>query len=647
MKLTYTNKLRLFLIPFVVIPTIVAVCIGFGESNRVSDDILERQASSVARGFSGRVQVVTDELMSRAKLAASMPLISDAARGLYAQRKDDVDYQLLTIKKNAPNLLDLIITDVSGVVVADIGSRPGGAIYSGFSSEITALDKNDVYISNITPKNSDYDGKYTISVAAPVVVGPTTSRLLVGYVFTVSEVTDILAATNGFENGSFFVCDSLGNAVGVGGTEFTRRESLKPEVKNLPTLKLSADDYDIAHSGGSLFIRGTIKGTSWTWLAETSDGGFQTAAIPITVVTLVVLAAAAIALYFASYRIISPVVTTISNMDDSDNLPAKLTGEAKLIADTYEVLKKKADSGYEITTASCEISGNMLFSWVPSRKKMYLTDNFVHEFELQPENCTLTEGGFLESLMESADAQEYIKELEKILVKHTEFATEYRIHSAQSGLIWCSLKIRCIVDRSDNLTGVVGVVANIDAEKKMSIQLANSASYDFLSQLYNRSTFERELKNEITRSIRARFAIVFIDVDDFKHINDKYGHTVGDEVIRFVARTLKNAVEGCGFAGRFGGDEFIACVTDDHMINNIDELGKKLISVFHEEYRSGSTNIAIKIKISVGISLYPEHGRDSIELIAAADKAMYIVKKHGKSNYRIYSENDSGEQVLP
>lgn len=89
-------------------------------------------------------------------------------------------------------------------------------------------------------------------------------------------------------------------------------------------------------------------------------------------------------------------------------------------------------------------------------------------------------------------------------------------------------------------------MTDIDNEKKLELQLSERASYDFLSQLYNRNTFIRNLTSEIERRGTKRVAVSFIDVDDFKFINDRYGHTIGDEVIRFVADTIRTKVDDQG-----------------------------------------------------------------------------------------------------
>ena len=238
-------------------------------------------------------------------------------------------------------------------------------------------------------------------------------------------------------------------------------------------------------------------------------------------------------------------------------------------------------------------------------------------------------------------AEIYKRDISVLLKNRTGHSGEYQITTKNGSLLWFSVRALCVTDRLGEPLRVIGVVTDIDSEKKLELQLSERASYDFLSQLYNRSTFERELKSEIERSAHAKVAVLFIDVDDFKFINDRFGHSVGDEVIKYVAGCIKQRVKGSGFAGRFGGDEFVLCITDPKQIEEIESLSLDLIDELYEGYHSELANVSINVKASIGIAFFPEHGDDSDKIVAAADEAMYFVKKNGKANYHIYQPEDS------
>ena len=131
---------------------------------------------------------------------------------------------------------------------------------------------------------------------------------------------------------------------------------------------------------------------------------------------------------------------------------------------------------------------------------------------------------------------------------------------------------------------------------------------------------------------------MFIDLDDFKDINDNYSHAVGDEVLKFVADTIKSKITGKGFAGRFGGDEFVVCITCDECVDNVEEFAVSIIDSLNEGFDSES-GIHFKVECSIGIAISPDHGQAIPDLFMAADDAMYHVKKDGKGNYHLYDQD--------
>jgi diguanylate cyclase (GGDEF)-like protein len=332
----------------------------------------------------------------------------------------------------------------------------------------------------------------------------------------------------------------------------------------------------------------------------------------------------------------------ITTSDRSVRFSDEGSNEYSSMAAAFNSMLDSSLMSEELHRTVSQISDNMLFEWDFRKERMFASANLKSHLEINIANSTLLNGKFIDALMSREDAELYKREINKMLKNMTCFSGEFQVKTKPRGdLIWISLKAQCICDRRGDLLRVIGVITNIDSEKKLNMQLQSSASYDFLSQLYNRPTFDRELTRELTRTASPRLGIIFVDVDDFKNINDKYGHSVGDEVLKHVSTTLKTAIGNNGFACRFGGDEFVACVTDPKAIDTIAELGERMMRIFAIGYRSTTAHATIPIKISIGISFSPEHGKDGMTLVAAADEAMYYVKKNGKSGYHIYNPAES------
>ena len=189
------------------------------------------------------------------------------------------------------------------------------------------------------------------------------------------------------------------------------------------------------------------------------------------------------------------------------------------------------------------------------------------------------------------------------------------------------------------------MLVDIDREKKSAITLIQKANYDQLTSLYNRATFLRTLDEEILLSYSRRSldALMFIDLDDFKHFNDEYGHKCGDEVLVFVAETIKEITFDKGFGGRLGGDEFVMCLTNLKLIGDAGKAAGEIISILNEGFTSESTQLHLNIHCSIGIAFFRENGANSTELLEAADAAMYKIKKSGKSNYAFAGSNATEE----
>ncbi len=194
---------------------------------------------------------------------------------------------------------------------------------------------------------------------------------------------------------------------------------------------------------------------------------------------------------------------------------------------------------------------------------------------------------------------------------------------------------KCILD-SDGKELLLGTVQDISALKSAEQKLYRMAFFDELTGLSNRGHFHEQLKTQILLAQRSskKLAVVFIDLDDFKGINDSYGHEVGDNYLRTFATHIKSSVRASDISARLGGDEFcivLQGVQNKTEVARITEICLKFTkqTVVIDDHR-------IQPKLSVGVSLFPEDGSDANELLKNADMAMYSVKQNGKHGYRFF-----------
>ncbi len=168
--------------------------------------------------------------------------------------------------------------------------------------------------------------------------------------------------------------------------------------------------------------------------------------------------------------------------------------------------------------------------------------------------------------------------------------------------------------------------------------LTKQAYYDTLTTLPNRILFYDRLHQAITKSKRSdkEFAIMFIDLDKFKEINDSLGHNIGDLVLMEVALRLKNSLREIDTVARLAGDEFLVIVEDIDSKKSIELLAKKLLETLSSAMDIDGNELYITA--SIGISIYPDHAEDSKILVKHADQAMYKAKNIGKNNFQFYND---------
>lgn len=174
-------------------------------------------------------------------------------------------------------------------------------------------------------------------------------------------------------------------------------------------------------------------------------------------------------------------------------------------------------------------------------------------------------------------------------------------------------------------------------------EMDHLAHHDALTGLPNRRMFLAYLEAGIARARRSgkRFALVFVDLDRFKEINDRYGHAVGDAVLLDVAGRLKLAVRADDTVARLAGDEFtVMCENLDTPVDAV-LIAQKLHDSFLQPVLADGQEVAVKA--SIGVGLYPEHGEDALALLRSADKAMYRVKLAGRNSYCLFDLPAEGE----
>jgi diguanylate cyclase (GGDEF)-like protein/PAS domain S-box-containing protein len=193
-----------------------------------------------------------------------------------------------------------------------------------------------------------------------------------------------------------------------------------------------------------------------------------------------------------------------------------------------------------------------------------------------------------------------------------------------------------IHDRNGRILGAVIVFRDVIVSRERRLQMLHLAEHDALTDLPNRLLLNDRLARAIALARRygRRLAVLFLDCDRFKHINDSLGHAVGDQVLRSVARRLTTCVRESDTVSRHGGDEFLILLSEVDQLEDAGLIADKIVSSIAEPHHVAGHELSLTV--SVGIALYPEDGQDAQSLVLRADTAMYHAKNTGRNRVGFY-----------
>jgi diguanylate cyclase (GGDEF)-like protein/PAS domain S-box-containing protein len=193
-----------------------------------------------------------------------------------------------------------------------------------------------------------------------------------------------------------------------------------------------------------------------------------------------------------------------------------------------------------------------------------------------------------------------------------------------------------IHDREGQATGAVIVFRDVSAARAMTLQITHSAEHDFLTGLPNRMLLNDRVGQAIALAARhmKQVAILFLDLDGFKHINDSFGHTIGDKLLQSVAKRLVDCVRGSDTVSRQGGDEFVVLLSEVEHSEDAAITARRMLRLVAEAHSVGQHEL--HITTSMGVSVYPDDGLDAETLIKNADTAMYQAKENGRQSYKFF-----------
>lgn len=227
--------------------------------------------------------------------------------------------------------------------------------------------------------------------------------------------------------------------------------------------------------------------------------------------------------------------------------------------------------------------------------------------------------------------------------------TDYVIEENYDGVQeFLQLIKRPTYDEKGNINGIIALINDVTKQHLLELELEKRSKTDPLTGLLNKGATEELIRMMLLNYYKdnkenSKCALIMIDIDKFKEINDTLGHAKGDRVLAAIGNIIKESFKGKDVAGRIGGDEFMVFLRDIEIKENALLMAERLEKQTAKLIMRPEINSYVSL--SIGIAILPDHGKTFEDLYAAADKALYYVKKRGRANWKLYSEELSGTKT--
>jgi len=295
---------------------------------------------------------------------------------------------------------------------------------------------------------------------------------------------------------------------------------------------------------------------------------------------------------------------------------------------------------YEIILAQTE---NVLFEWDMLTDTIDFSDTWEKIFGFKPLDKDVRNSLVLSSHFHPDDLPLLMDRIASIENGSGYESVEVRIATARGRYRWCRFRATAIRNEKDVLTKIVGVIINIDSEKQAAQALQERAERDSLTRLLNRSAARKQTEEYLARFPQGvDCALLIIDLDNFKQVNDRYGHLFGDTVLTRTAREIEKLFRNQDIVSRIGGDEFMVVMRGIADRSILEIRCQRLLQVLATSFHSYKKKLPLSC--SIGIALSPEHGSTYYELFNRADQALYQAKARGKHGFCFF---DTANAAFP
>lgn len=315
---------------------------------------------------------------------------------------------------------------------------------------------------------------------------------------------------------------------------------------------------------------------------------------------------------------------------------AQLSIVIKLAFERY-ALEQKLIS-YQAHLDQAQQLGNMgSWEWDITNNDLIWSDHIFRLFGYKPQSFTPTYPKFL-ARIHPDDRQQVEDAVNNAVQNNHPYEIDHRILTPDGQIRYVHEIGHVSYNNNQQPIRMIGTVLDITERKIAEEKIKQLAYHDSLTGLPNRSLLLDRLEIQLATAKRhkTKFALLFIDLDGFKQVNDQYGHKMGDKLLQEVACRLEDSTRKMDTVARIGGDEFVVLVNELVPPNAVQTVSEKILQTINRPFQLHS-EITVNVSASIGVAIYPDDGHSADDLLTCSDNAMYSAKKEGKNRVRLSS----------
>lgn len=644
------RTLFIFSLIFFSISSMIAYAIYCsGNMNTIAEKQYERLYSDIAVSESKNISEYVKSIASSTAIVASDETITNYAFYDTAE-KNEAFKAAMGYLSSQTGIIRILVIDKATDVVSISASTSGDVGYRLFDKEErNNMVVGEAYISTIID-SSGRESSYELVSSYEF-----DDRTLMVY-FSPSYLDSIIKAGSFPTNGRVVLVDGMKHIVDSAYVGTVDEISTKSGYVQYNTISAAINDASLLNTsmhfemGRNPQIAYTVKASGCNWyvaaMAEADKAYSFSSDASSNVVGLVI----GLSVFFISVYTIAVIIITkplnkieatlvkINRGDHDSRIEVSNKNEYGEIADSFNQLIENLVVSERRYRTIVELSDDIVFDWNMKTNNVTFSNNFNKKFSYRPPSDHFSDSFFIKGRIHPEDNERYRSDLTK-LERGEEFKDKtYRWKNIYGDYIWMAMKTSAIRDNDGNIVRIIGVLSDVDRAKKGEMQLIQRASYDALTGVYNRETIENVINEEIRKVSEGNdgFAILFVDIDDFKIYNDKYSHATGDQVLKFVTDSIGGIIEDFGFIGRYGGDEFIVCIRNSST-NVPENVARDILAKLKAGFMCDMEE-QLSVSVSIGIYNVSSGEKTVEEIISIADEAMYRIKKNGKSSFGMVTE---------